>query len=88
MLWLSKLVNAKYKVIHLISVDFQQGKQHDSCAIVSPNVDSPSLHSMAPSMENTAVFDEILGLHKKLKVYSVQRLASVHFKYAHLETFQ
>ena len=42
-----------------------------------------------PSMESTALFDEISGVHqKKSDVCSVQQLANVYFKCAHIETFQ
>ena len=40
------------------------------------------------SMEITALFDKILGVHTRFEVCSVQRLANVHFKCAHSETFQ
>ena len=40
------------------------------------------------SMENTAFFNEISGVHKIFEVCSVQLLARVNFMCAHLKTFQ
>ena len=50
---------------------------------------TPSLLPLETIMESMAFFDKISVMHKKIAVYSVQRLAiSVHFKCAPLETFQ